>query len=379
MTHAVRRAPLQARDDAAPADVPDLRRVAAGRRRSARSWAARPTAGCRPSGRTQHLKRRPRAARRGRAAAGRDPKAIEIAPFMAIIPFDDAAMARSMIKPLVSLLHRRHGHLLPRALLPLRLGGERRTWCATSTTPGKRKEAAAAVADDLVDAIAICGPPDALPRASSRSGATAGVGTALMNRTTTRRAVQGWPSLPAPARWRCPGGSRRWPSAPAAAIARTATTGSAPARSSRADSDALAFARPLPCLLRTPQANRRDARHSGSGGRGDAAKRILPSRTITAHRGSERSSALRGCETAVAAEDWLRRRPGATGERHPGHRRLRPPRCRDAGSVAETPRRRFAKQRPGDAHAPVITAFAARDDDVRAGHAPPKLGCRTTT
>jgi hypothetical protein len=48
---------------------------------------------------------------------------------------------------------------------------------------GKRKEAAAAVADDLVDAIAICGPADHC-RAKLAEWRAAGVGTALMNLPT---------------------------------------------------------------------------------------------------------------------------------------------------------------------------------------------------
>ena len=38
----------------------------------------------------------------GARAAGRDPSAIEIAPFVAIVPLADVAAARAMIKPLVS-------------------------------------------------------------------------------------------------------------------------------------------------------------------------------------------------------------------------------------------------------------------------------------
>ena len=49
--HAVRRAPLPPRDDAAAADHPGLRRLAAGEG-DPRDRPAWPTAGCRPSGRT---------------------------------------------------------------------------------------------------------------------------------------------------------------------------------------------------------------------------------------------------------------------------------------------------------------------------------------
>jgi hypothetical protein len=50
-------------------------------------------------------------------------------------------------------------------------------------TQGKRKEAAAAVADDLVDAIAICGPRDHCRARLAEWGAH-GVGSALMNLPT---------------------------------------------------------------------------------------------------------------------------------------------------------------------------------------------------
>ena len=118
----------------------------------------------------------------GARAAARDPKAIEIAPFMAIIPFDDVAMARSMIKPLVSFYIGGMGAYYH--ALFCRYG-----WEANANevrdlyNAGKRKEAAAAVADDLIDAIAICGPADTC-RAKLAEWRAAGVGAALMNLPT---------------------------------------------------------------------------------------------------------------------------------------------------------------------------------------------------
>ena len=123
--HALRRAPLQARDDAAALRHPDLRRVAAGQG-DPRGRRASPTAGCRRSGRTGTSRTASRCSTRARAPRAAIRRRIEVAPFMAIVPLDDVAMARAMIKPLVVVLHRRHGRLLPRALLPLRLRGERR-------------------------------------------------------------------------------------------------------------------------------------------------------------------------------------------------------------------------------------------------------------
>ncbi len=118
----------------------------------------------------------------GARAAGRDPKAIEIAPFLAIIPFDDVAMARSMIKPLVSFYIGGMGAYYH--ALFCRYGWEENANAVRDLyNAGKRKEAAAAVADDLVDAIAISGPADAC-RAKLREWRAAGVGTALMNLPT---------------------------------------------------------------------------------------------------------------------------------------------------------------------------------------------------
>jgi alkanesulfonate monooxygenase SsuD/methylene tetrahydromethanopterin reductase-like flavin-dependent oxidoreductase (luciferase family) len=130
----------------------------------------------------EHLKDGRAMIEEGARAAGRDPSKIEIAPFMAIIPFDDAAMARSMIKPLVSFYIGGMGAYYH--ALFCRYG-----WEANANevrdlyNAGKRKEAAATVADDLVDAIAICGSADHC-RAKLAEWRQAGVGTALMNLPT---------------------------------------------------------------------------------------------------------------------------------------------------------------------------------------------------
>jgi alkanesulfonate monooxygenase SsuD/methylene tetrahydromethanopterin reductase-like flavin-dependent oxidoreductase (luciferase family) len=118
----------------------------------------------------------------GARAAGRDASKIEIAPFMAIIPFDDAAMARSMIKPLVSFYIGGMGTYYH--ALFCRYGWEENANAVRDLyNAGKRKEAAAAVADDLVDAIAICGSADHC-RAKLAEWRQAGVGMALMNLPT---------------------------------------------------------------------------------------------------------------------------------------------------------------------------------------------------
>jgi F420-dependent oxidoreductase-like protein len=118
----------------------------------------------------------------GARAAGRDGRAIEIAPFVAVIPLDDVAMARAMIKPLVSFYIGGMGAYY--YALFCRYG-----WEANATlvrdlyAAGKRKEAAAAVADDLIDAISICGPA-AHCRERLAEWRRAGVGAALMNLPT---------------------------------------------------------------------------------------------------------------------------------------------------------------------------------------------------
>jgi F420-dependent oxidoreductase-like protein len=118
----------------------------------------------------------------GARAAGRDPSKIEIAPFLAVIPLDDAGMARAMIKPLVSFYIGGMGAYYH--ALFCRYGWEANANLVRDLyNAGKRKEAAAAVADDLIDAIAICGPP-AECHSKLAEWRAAGVGTALMNLPT---------------------------------------------------------------------------------------------------------------------------------------------------------------------------------------------------
>ena len=130
----------------------------------------------------EHLKDGRALIEEGARAAGRDGSKVEIAPFMAVIPFDDAAMARSMIKPLVSFYIGGMGAYYH--ALFCRYGWEENANAVRDLyNAGKRKEAAATVADDLVDAIAICGSADHC-RATLAEWRQAGVGTALMNLPT---------------------------------------------------------------------------------------------------------------------------------------------------------------------------------------------------
>ena len=94
----------------------------------------------------------------GARQAGRDPQRIAVAPFMAVIPLDDVAVARSMIKPLVSFYIGGMGTYYH--ALFCRYGFKDNVDLVRDLyKAGSRREAAAAVADDLIDAVAICGPP----------------------------------------------------------------------------------------------------------------------------------------------------------------------------------------------------------------------------
>jgi F420-dependent oxidoreductase-like protein len=93
----------------------------------------------------------------GAREPGREPSAIECAPFVAVVPFDDVAAARSLIKPLVSFYIGGMGAYYH--ALFCRYGfAENADHVRELYNQGKRREAAAAVSDELIDAIAICGP-----------------------------------------------------------------------------------------------------------------------------------------------------------------------------------------------------------------------------
>jgi len=94
----------------------------------------------------------------GARAAGRDPSAVEVAPFLAVVPLDDVAAARAMVKPLVSFYIGGMGTYYH--ALFCRYGfRENADLVRDLYNGGDRKKAAAAVSDELIDAIAICGPP----------------------------------------------------------------------------------------------------------------------------------------------------------------------------------------------------------------------------
>jgi F420-dependent oxidoreductase-like protein len=115
----------------------------------------------------------------GARAAGRDPSAIEVAPFVGVVPFDDAAMARGMLKPLVAFYIGGMGTYYHAMFC--RYGfQETADRVRDLYTSGQRREASEAVSDALIDAIAICGPA-AHCREQLQEWHRHGVGAALIN------------------------------------------------------------------------------------------------------------------------------------------------------------------------------------------------------
>jgi F420-dependent oxidoreductase-like protein len=118
----------------------------------------------------------------GARAAGRDPSAIEVAPFMAVVPLDDVAAARAMVKPLVSFYVGGMGTYYH--ALFCRYGfRDNADLVRDLYNAGDRKKAAAAVSDDLIDAIAICGPAEHC-REKLAEWRAHGMGRALLNLPT---------------------------------------------------------------------------------------------------------------------------------------------------------------------------------------------------
>ena len=118
----------------------------------------------------------------GAREAGRNPADVELAPFVAIIPLDDVALARSFVKPGVSFYIGGMGVYYHEMFC--RYGfKENADHVRDLYARGLRQEAAAAVSDDLIDAIAICGPA-AHCRERLADWRAEGLGTALMNLPT---------------------------------------------------------------------------------------------------------------------------------------------------------------------------------------------------
>lgn len=118
----------------------------------------------------------------GARQAGRDPKQIELAPFVAIVPLPDRDAARAMIKPTVAFYIGGMGTYYYETFC--RFGfADNATKVRQLYMEGRRQEATAAVADELVDAIGICGPPEYC-REQLREWQKEGVGAFLMNLPT---------------------------------------------------------------------------------------------------------------------------------------------------------------------------------------------------
>jgi F420-dependent oxidoreductase-like protein len=127
----------------------------------------------------EHLHDGVRLIREGAESAGRDPSKIDVAPFLAVVPMDDADAARSMVKPVVSFYIGGMGTYYHAMFC--RYGFEDNANRVRDLyQAGQRREAAAAVSDDLIDAIAICGPPG-FCREKLAEWRRAGVGTPLLN------------------------------------------------------------------------------------------------------------------------------------------------------------------------------------------------------
>lgn len=115
----------------------------------------------------------------GAEETGRDVSSIEVAAFVAVVPLDDVDMARSMIKPLVSFYIGGMGTYYHAMFC--RYGfKENADTVRDLYDSGDRRKAAAAVSDELIDAIAICGPA-AYCRDKLAEWRERGLGTALVN------------------------------------------------------------------------------------------------------------------------------------------------------------------------------------------------------
>lgn len=115
----------------------------------------------------------------GAREAGRDPAGIELAPFLGVVPIDDIDFARAMLKPMVSFYIGGMGVYYYEMFC--RYGFEANaTEVRDLYAAGNRKESVAAVADELVDAIAVCGPPE-LCREKLAAWGGAGMGQGLVS------------------------------------------------------------------------------------------------------------------------------------------------------------------------------------------------------
>ncbi len=118
----------------------------------------------------------------GAREANRDPAAIELAPFVGIVPLEDREAARAMLKSTVAFYIGGMGTYYYEMFC--RFGfAETATRVRDLYVQGRRSEAMSAVEDTLIDAIAITGPPQHC-REQMAEWKKEGVGTFLMNLPT---------------------------------------------------------------------------------------------------------------------------------------------------------------------------------------------------
>jgi F420-dependent oxidoreductase-like protein len=113
----------------------------------------------------------------GAREAGRDPSQIDVAPFVTVVPLDDVDAARAMVKPLVAFYIGGMGTYYH--ALFCHYGFRENADLVRGLYESDRRQAAGAVSDALVDAIAICGPPPHC-REKLAEWRAHGLGTALL-------------------------------------------------------------------------------------------------------------------------------------------------------------------------------------------------------
>jgi F420-dependent oxidoreductase-like protein len=120
--------------------------------------------------------------REGGAKAGRPADAVEVAAFVPVIPLEDRDFARSMIKPTVAFYIGGMGTYYH--ALFCRYGfADNANLVRDLYNSNDRKQAAAAVSDELIDSIAICGSPEYC-RDKLAEWQENGLGAALVNLPT---------------------------------------------------------------------------------------------------------------------------------------------------------------------------------------------------
>ncbi len=118
----------------------------------------------------------------GATKAGRAVTEIEVSPFVSVVPFDDVDFARSMVKPLVSFYIGGMGDYYHQMFS--RFGFRENADHVLEVYNGPdRGQASDAVSDELIDAIAICGPAQHC-REKLAEWRTYGLGTAILGLPT---------------------------------------------------------------------------------------------------------------------------------------------------------------------------------------------------